>query len=88
MNKRKNTVWWIGLIVGLFLINYIASKLHGRIDLTEEKRYSLTNTTRTLVRNVKNDITIHVFLKGDLPSVEFRKLAGSTQDFFKYTSRN
>jgi ABC-2 type transport system permease protein len=81
MNKRKNTVWWIGLIVGLFLVNYIASKLHSRIDLTEEKRYSLTNTTKALVRNLKNDVTIHVFLKGDLPSVEFRKLAGSTQDF-------
>lgn len=81
MNKRKNTVWWIGLIVGLFLINYIASKLHSRIDLTEEKRYSLTNTTKALVRNIKNDVTIYVFLKGDLPSVEFRKLAGSTQDF-------
>jgi gliding-associated putative ABC transporter substrate-binding component GldG len=81
MNKRKNTVWWIGLIVGLFLINYIASKLHSRIDLTEEKRYSLTKTTRALVRNLKNDVTIHVFLKGDLPSVEFRKLGNSTQDF-------
>lgn len=81
MNKRKNTVWWIGLIVGLFLINYVASIVHSRIDLTEEKRYSLTTTTRTLVRNLKNDITIHVFLKGDLPSVEFRKLASSTQDF-------
>jgi ABC-2 type transport system permease protein len=81
MNKRKNAVWWIGLIVGLFLINYIASKLHSRIDLTEEKRYSLTNTTRALVRNLKNDVTIHVFLKGDLPSVEFRKLGTSTQDF-------
>lgn len=69
------------MIVGLFLINYIASKLHSRIDLTEEKRYSLTNTTRALVRNLKNDVTIYVFLKGDLPSVEFRKLASSTQDF-------
>jgi ABC-2 type transport system permease protein len=81
MNKRKNAVWWIGLIVGLFLINYIASKLHSRIDLTEEKRYSLTSATRTLVRSLKNDVTINVFLKGDLPSVEFRKLGNSTQDF-------
>jgi ABC-2 type transport system permease protein len=81
MNTRKNTVWWIGLIVGLFLINYIASKLHSRIDLTEEKRYSITGTTRALLHNLKNDIKINVFLKGDLPSVEFRKLGASTQDF-------
>jgi ABC-2 type transport system permease protein len=80
MNKRKNTVWWIGLIVGLILINYVASKLHSRIDLTEEKRYSLTKTTKALLRNVKNDVVINVFLKGDLP-VEFRKLSNSTQEF-------
>jgi gliding-associated putative ABC transporter substrate-binding component GldG len=80
MNKRKNTVWWIGLIVGLFLINFIASKLHNRVDLTEEKRYSLTNTTKGLLRNLKNDVAIDVFLKGDLP-VEFRKLSNSTQEF-------
>jgi len=80
MNKRKNTVWWIGLIAGLVLINYIASKLHSRVDLTEEKRYSLTPTTKGLVRNLKNEVTINVFLKGDLP-VEFRKLSNSTQEF-------
>jgi gliding-associated putative ABC transporter substrate-binding component GldG len=80
MNKRKNTVWWIGLIVGLFLINYVASKLHDRIDLTEEKRYSITSTTKALLHNLKNDIAITVFLKGDLP-VEFRKLGNSTQEF-------
>lgn len=80
MNKRKNTVWWVVLIVGLFLINFIASKLHSRVDLTEEKRYSLTKTTRALLRNLKNDVTINVFLKGDLP-VEFKKLSNSTQEF-------
>lgn len=80
MSKRKNRVWWMGLIVGLFLINYIASKFHTRLDLTEEKRYSLTSTTRNLIRNLKNDIAITVFLKGDL-QVEFRKLADATREF-------
>jgi ABC-2 type transport system permease protein len=80
MNKRKTSVWWIALIVGLFVINYIASKLHSRIDLTKEKRYSLTGTTKALLRNLKNDVTINVFLKGDLPG-EFRKLSNSTKEF-------
>ena len=69
------------MVIGLFVINYIASKLHGRVDLTEEKRYSLTSTTKALLRNIKNEVTINVFLKGDLPSVDFRKLAASTQEF-------
>lgn len=81
MNKRKNTVWWIGLIAGLIVINFVASKLHGRVDLTEEKRYSITGTTKALLHNLHNELTIDVFLKGDLPSVEFRKLGNATQEF-------
>ena len=80
MKKKNITVWLIGLIAGLFLINYIASRLHGRVDLTEEKRYSLTTTTRALLRNLKGDVTVNVFLEGDLP-VEFRKLSQSTKEF-------
>ncbi|MGZ3879775.1 MAG: DUF7088 domain-containing protein, partial [Flavisolibacter sp.] len=80
MKQNQKPFWWAGLIVGLFLINFIASKVHSRVDLTEEKRYSITNTTRGLLRNLKNDVTITVFLKGDLPA-EFRKLSNSTQEF-------
>lgn len=80
MNNKKNTVWWIGLVAGLFVINYIASQVHTRMDLTEEKRYSITGTTRELIRNLQNDVTINVFLEGDLP-VEFRKLRNSSQEF-------
>jgi ABC-2 type transport system permease protein len=80
MSTRKNTVWWIGLIAGLFVINFIASELHTRIDLTQDKRYSITGTTKGLLQNLQNDVNIDVFLKGDLP-VEFRKLSNSTQEF-------
>ena len=71
----------------MLLINFIASKIHGRVDLTEEKRYSITNTTKALLRNLKNEVTINVFLKGDLP-VEFRKLSTSTQDFLNTLREN
>jgi gliding-associated putative ABC transporter substrate-binding component GldG len=78
--KKKNAIWWIGLLAGLVAINFIASKLHYRIDLTEEKRYSLTATTKELVRNMQSDVVIDVFLKGDFPS-GFRKLSNTTQEF-------
>jgi gliding-associated putative ABC transporter substrate-binding component GldG len=80
MGKRKSLIWWMGLIVGIIAINLIAAKAHSRYDLTEEKRYSLTSTTKDLLRSLQGDITIDVFLKGDLPT-EFRKLSNSTQEF-------
>ena len=78
--KNKNLFWWIALLAGLFVVNLIASKLHFRFDLTEEKRYSLTHTTRELIRSLPSDVVIDVFLKGEFPS-GFRKLSNSTEEF-------
>ncbi|HEY0041149.1 MAG TPA: gliding motility-associated ABC transporter substrate-binding protein GldG [Flavisolibacter sp.] len=77
---KKNTLWWIGLLAGLFVINFIAAKVHSRFDLTEEKRYSLTSTTQDMVRSLQSNVVIDVFLKGDYPS-GFRKLSNTTQEF-------
>ncbi|RYE56542.1 MAG: gliding motility-associated ABC transporter substrate-binding protein GldG [Sphingobacteriales bacterium] len=78
--KKTNALWWIGLLAGLVAINFIASKLHYRVDLTEEKRYSLTSATKELVRNMPSDVVIDVFLKGEFPT-GFRKLSNTTQEF-------
>jgi ABC-2 type transport system permease protein len=77
---KKNAFWWIGLLAGLVVINFIAAKVHSRFDLTEEKRYSLTPNTQEMVRNLQSNIVIDVFLKGDYPS-GFRKLSNTTQEF-------
>jgi ABC-2 type transport system permease protein len=61
-------------------MNVVAASLHGRADLTEDKRYSLTQNTRELTRNLQNNVNIDVFLKGEFPS-GFRKLSTSTQEF-------
>jgi len=79
-NRKRNILWWLGLLVGLVAMNFLASVLHARFDLTQEKRYSLTSTTKDLLRNLQSDVVIDVFLKGDFPS-GFRKLSNSTQEF-------
>ncbi len=78
--KKRNPAWWLALTAGLLLINFLATQAHSRYDLTEEKRYSLTPTTRQLLMQLQEPLTIDVFLKGDFPS-EFRKLANTSQEF-------
>lgn len=80
MPKNKKRMWWIGLIVGLVAVNFVGSRLHSRYDLTQEKRYSLTSTSRSLARQLETEMIVNVFLKGDFPS-EFRKLGTATQEF-------
>jgi gliding-associated putative ABC transporter substrate-binding component GldG len=80
--KQKRTIrsGWIALLVALIVINILASFLHARFDLTEEKRYSLTKTTKDLVRGLDEPLQIAVFLKGDVPA-QFRKLSNRTAEF-------
>ncbi|NOT51303.1 MAG: gliding motility-associated ABC transporter substrate-binding protein GldG [Chitinophagaceae bacterium] len=74
--------WLIWLLLLLAAINYLASDFHARLDLTKEKRYTLSKTTKDLLRNLDDDMQIDVFLKGDFPA-GFRKLANSTNDFLR-----
>lgn len=82
MGKTKNTVWWIGLVVGLVAVNLLASLFHKRFDLTEEKRYSLSKETKNLLRSLDEPVQIEVFLKGDYPA-GFKKLANGVREFLQ-----
>ncbi|HLG40880.1 MAG TPA: GldG family protein, partial [Chitinophagaceae bacterium] len=74
--------WWLLLLVILFVVNFLASSFHSRVDLTKEKRYTLSRATKELLNSLDDDVQIDVFLKGDFPS-GFQKLANSTDDFLK-----
>jgi len=73
---------WLLLLVLLLAINFLASVVHTRVDLTKEKRYTLSSATKNLLRNLDDDVQIDVFLKGEFPS-GFRKLANSTAEFLE-----
>ncbi|MBL7746623.1 MAG: gliding motility-associated ABC transporter substrate-binding protein GldG [Chitinophagaceae bacterium] len=74
--------WWCWLLLLLAGINYLASDFHLRLDLTKEKRYTLSKATTKLLKNLEEDVQIDVFLKGDFPS-GFRKLANTSLDFLR-----
>jgi len=77
--KKRKFAWAIPL-VALIGLNFLAATVHTRADLTEDKRYSLTSTSTTLLRQLQEPVLIDVFLKGDFPS-EFRKLANTSKEF-------
>ncbi len=72
--------WWLLLLAGLFLINFLVSFVHARFDLTKEKRYTLSKATKSLVAQLDDKVQVEVFLKGEFPS-GFRKLANTTKEF-------
>ncbi|HZH99802.1 MAG TPA: Gldg family protein, partial [Flavisolibacter sp.] len=79
--QRKPYLWWIALVGGLILLNVAASLFHQRLDLTAEKRYSLSRPTKALLRELEQPVQVDIFLTGnDLPAV-VRKFRNSLNDF-------
>ncbi len=73
MKKNKTLIWIIAVIVGLILVNLIASKVYQRFDLTKDSRYTLSDASKSLISDLDSPLIIDVFLEGDFPS-EFRLL--------------
>ena len=83
-NKRKNikrneiTSLIITLII-IVLINIIGSFVYTRLDLTSEKRYTLSNTSKDILRNLDDYVYFRVYLEGDFPA-GFKKLRKETKE--------
>ena len=70
---------WLGFL-GLFVCIVIASNYYPyRLDLTAEKRFSVSTATKKILTELDSTVTITVFLTGDLPA-DYRKLNQATQD--------
>ncbi len=73
---------WIVVLAALVVVNFLASKWHSRVDLTAEKRYTISKATRSLIKSLPEPVTITVFLEGNMPA-GFKKLASSTRDMLQ-----
>ena len=61
------------LTIGLVVLAYLAGSWFFRIDLTAEKRFSLSPISKQLIGQLDAPVKIDIFLEGELPP-GFRKL--------------
>ena len=84
--KSINKIWssklsWLFLLILVVAVNFLASSFHSRLDLTKEKRYTLSNASKQLLKSLREPVTIDVFVhKKNLPS-EVKKLENSIGEF-------
>jgi ABC-2 type transport system permease protein len=79
VRSTKRYVKLLVLFVALLLLNFAAQQAYTRFDFTREKRFTLTDKSRQVLNKSTQEITITVFLEGDLPSA-FKRLRNATQD--------
>lgn len=85
-SKKTQSLLQMGLFLGIVVfLNILANArlgnfaLYRSFDLTEEKRFTLTDGTKNLLRNLDEVVYVKVMLDGKLPA-ELKRLRASTID--------
>jgi len=77
--KRNNLTQLISLLLLIIAVNIIAAYNFTRFDLTAEKRYSISETTKSILENQNDYISIQVYLDGQLPA-SYKRLRNATRE--------
>ena len=87
MKPIKKPLLLFVLVLGLMSLS---SKLFFQIDLTNDKRYSLSENTVKQLEELKEPLRIDVFLTGDLPTpyLRFRNELDAVLDQLQYYNDN
>ena len=72
---------WITIFV-LVVLNVLGTLFFYRFDLTKDKRYTLSATSLQIVKQIKNPLSIKIYMEGDLPA-DFRRLQQETKQLLE-----
>src|SRR5215203_1577551 len=75
--KKKLFIKLLIIFFVLALVNFLSYLFFFRIDFTADKNYTLSNATRSILKNLNQNITINAYFSKDLPT----QLIKSKKDF-------
>lgn len=78
-NKKNDIAKVVATFVVLLLLNYVSSFWFLRFDLTQEKRYTLSDATKKILRNLEDVVYFKIYLEGEFPA-GFKKLRNETRE--------
>jgi ABC-2 type transport system permease protein len=76
---KKTIFRFLALVAILAGINWLASVLFFRLDLTDDKRYTISDATKQLLENLDKNVQVNVYLAGDFPP-GFKRLENATRE--------
>jgi ABC-2 type transport system permease protein len=77
--KLKSWLQFLTVVTGIIFVSSLSSFLRLRYDLTEDKRFTLSEPTLHVLRQLKNDIYVQVYLDGDMP-IPLKRLKRSVSE--------
>ena len=82
MNKQSNISKIALVFIGLIALNFISNKVYKRFDLTQDKRYTLSQPAIDILDKIEEPIILKVYLEGDFPT-EFKRLQIETRQLLE-----
>lgn len=77
--RKKSLIEFITAVAVIIFIAVLLSFLKIRLDLTEDRRYTLSDPTRKVLSELKSDVFIQVYLDGEMP-IPFKRLKRSVRE--------
>jgi ABC-2 type transport system permease protein len=77
--RLQSWLQFLSAVAGVILLVTVCSLLRLRLDLTEDKRYTLSDPAKRVLSGVKNDIFVQVYLDGEMP-IPLKKLKRSVRE--------
>jgi ABC-2 type transport system permease protein len=77
--RLKSWLQFMSAVAGIIFLATVSSFLRLRLDLTEDKKYTLSLPTRKVLSGVKNDIYVQVYLDGEMP-IPLKKLKRNVRE--------
>lgn len=79
---KRNIASLAILIAGLLLLNILGNYFYKRFDLTQDKRFTLSEEAKEIVDKIDSPLIVDVFLKGNFPP-EFNRLQTETEQLLE-----
>ncbi len=73
---------WLSLgvfVLMIILVNFISSLAFFRIDFTKEKRFTLSDASKSYMKNLDDIVYVTVYLEGEFPA-GFKRLRNATRE--------
>ncbi|MDP3003203.1 MAG: gliding motility-associated ABC transporter substrate-binding protein GldG [Bacteroidales bacterium] len=77
--KFRSWLQFLSAVAGIILVASASPLIRFRFDLTEDKRYTLSDPTRKVLSGLKNDIYFQVYLDGEMP-IPLKRLKRSVRE--------
>lgn len=80
--KKRNLKSVVITIAILLVLNLIGNSIFHRFDLTKDRRYTLSQTSLNIIKEVKEPLSIKIYMEGDMPA-EFKRLQQETKELLE-----